>query len=222
MTKSLVSAAGLAFLTGLLSVSEVHAQTATPPPQFEVASVKLDAGCDAPGRRGRGMRRSPGQLEWECVTLAVLIQNAYGAFADPSKQNAKRVPVSGAPAWIQSERYSLIAKSEGNTPVSQMLGPMLRRLLEDRFALKVRRETREAPVYELTVAKGGPKVKQTPEGSCVPLDLNRAPQASPQVPARMPGCGAQRMMGTDTVVTLNFVRSDDGGFGRISHKPHGP
>jgi uncharacterized protein (TIGR03435 family) len=42
-----------------------------------------------------------------------------------------------------------------------MRGPMLRALLEDRFALKIRRETREMPVYLLTVAKGGFKLQQS-------------------------------------------------------------
>jgi uncharacterized protein (TIGR03435 family) len=41
--------------------------------------------------------------------------------------------------------------------VAMMLGPMMQRLLEDRFHLKIHRETREGPVYFLTVARGGPK-----------------------------------------------------------------
>jgi len=36
---------------------------------------------------------------------------------------------------------------------------MLRSLLEDRFRLKLHRETKESPVYALVPAKGGPKVK---------------------------------------------------------------
>jgi uncharacterized protein (TIGR03435 family) len=37
--------------------------------------------------------------------------------------------------------------------------PMLQALLADRFKLAMRRDTREAPVYALTLAKGGPKLK---------------------------------------------------------------
>jgi uncharacterized protein (TIGR03435 family) len=36
---------------------------------------------------------------------------------------------------------------------------MLRSLLEERFQLKVHRETRELPMYDLVVAKGGLKIK---------------------------------------------------------------
>jgi uncharacterized protein (TIGR03435 family) len=47
---------------------------------------------------------------------------------------------------------------------------MLQTLLEDRFALKIRRETREGRVYLITVAKGGPKL-QPFQGGCTPVDL---------------------------------------------------
>jgi uncharacterized protein (TIGR03435 family) len=51
-----------------------------------------------------------------------------------------------------------------------MRGPMLQALLEDRFKLRVRRETKEIQVYELTVAPGGPKLQRYREGSCAPPD----------------------------------------------------
>ena len=41
-------------------------------------------------------------------------------------------------------------------------------ILEDRFKLKIHRETRQGPVYELVLGKGSPKLKPLPEGSCVP------------------------------------------------------
>jgi uncharacterized protein (TIGR03435 family) len=43
---------------------------------------------------------------------------------------------------------------------------MMQALLEDRFKLKIHRENRVVPVYELTVAKGGPKLQPHREGSC--------------------------------------------------------
>jgi uncharacterized protein (TIGR03435 family) len=51
-----------------------------------------------------------------------------------------------------------------------MRGPLMQRLLEDRFRLKVHRETREVPVYFLTVAKEGHKLKASQEGSCGHFD----------------------------------------------------
>ena len=51
---------------------------------------------------------------------------------------------------------------------------MLRALLENRFQLKIHHEIREGPVYELTVAKGGYRLK--PSRGCVPFDPNQLPR----------------------------------------------
>jgi uncharacterized protein (TIGR03435 family) len=64
-----------------------------------------------------------------------------------------------------------------------MSGPMLQALLEDRFKLKIQRAEREVPVYEVTVAKAGLKMKRVDEGSCVPESF------SPPAPAQKPTCG---------------------------------
>ncbi len=68
----------------------------------------------------------------------------------------------GGPSWINSERYDIEAKADGNPSAQTMEGPMLQALLEDRFNLKIHRETRDILVYELTVAKGGPKLRPPP------------------------------------------------------------
>ena len=52
-----------------------------------------------------------------------------------------------------------------------MQGPMLQALLEDRFQLKIHRETREVPVYALTVEQGGSRLKPFEEGSCIAMPL---------------------------------------------------
>jgi uncharacterized protein (TIGR03435 family) len=62
---------------------------------------------------------------------------------------------------------------------------MLQTLLTDRFKLAVHRETREIPVYALTVAEGGPKLKQSTEASCFDFD--------PAVPMQGSACGASLM-----------------------------
>ena len=52
-----------------------------------------------------------------------------------------------------------------------MRGPMLQTILEDRFKLKLGRENRDIPLFALTVAKGGPKLKPHQEGSCAAVSL---------------------------------------------------
>jgi len=89
------------------------------------------------------------------------------------------VPISGGPAWINSDQFEIEAKAENAQGQGMMRGPMLQALLEDRFKLKIRRETREVPVYALTVAKGGLKLQASRAGSCVPLDFS-LPAPHPQ------------------------------------------
>jgi uncharacterized protein (TIGR03435 family) len=60
-----------------------------------------------------------------------------------------------------------------------MYGPMTRTLLEDRFRLKLHDEVRNLPVYKLTVLKQAARLKPTPEGSCVPVDLKTILQSPP-------------------------------------------
>ena len=63
------------------------------------------------------------------------------------------------PAWFE-ERYDIVAKVPlGATRTEQDL--MLRSLLIERFHMSVRVEAREMPGYVLTVAKGGPKLKES-------------------------------------------------------------
>ena len=112
-------------------------------PAFEVTSVKVN-------RSGDGSSNSPrlvnGRLTAENTTLRSILQVAYGLGP---------VQISG-PAWIDSDRFDLDAKSPEGVPDTAVM-PMLQALLKDRFQLAAHRETRETPVYELTVMKAGPK-----------------------------------------------------------------
>ena len=59
---------------------------------------------------------------------------------------------------MEKERYTINAKPASAQSFVMMHGPMMQALLEDRFKLKIHRETREVPVYLLTIAKGGAKL----------------------------------------------------------------
>ena len=75
--------------------------------------------------------------------------------------------LTGVPAWLSPIHYEIDAKvSEADLPrwkdpaqQPAMLRAMLQAMLADRFKLAVHRETKEVPVYELTVARNGPKFK---------------------------------------------------------------
>jgi len=67
-----------------------------------------------------------------------------------------------------------------------MRGPMMQRLLEDRFHLKIRREAREVPAYALTAVQGAAKLQPYQEGSCSIRDLLEIP--NPQIPPGQKPC----------------------------------
>jgi uncharacterized protein (TIGR03435 family) len=144
---------------------------APPVPKWDVVSVKP---CPPdpinPGGRGGGMGAHPGRLNVVCLSAMFMIRSAYITFANPIIKPSGSIPISGGPAWINSDQYSIDAKTEGR-PTSQMIeGPMLQAILEDRFRLKIHRETKEIPVYELTVDKRGLKMEAVAEDSCVQYD----------------------------------------------------
>lgn len=137
---------------------------------FEVASVRLNKS----GVRGGTMEFLPGHERFVMtnMSLGALILVAYDITVRQ---------LSGA-ELLGSECYDIAAKAERPATRAEML-EMLRRLLAERFRLTVRRETRELPVYALTVAKGGPKLKA---GSAPEKD-----GGTPLVPAHAGGSEAE-------------------------------
>jgi uncharacterized protein (TIGR03435 family) len=61
-----------------------------------------------------------------------------------------------------------------------MMGVMLRALLEDRFKVKVHKESRDKLVYVLTVARSSSNLQPSKEGSCTPLDVNNLQNTVPR------------------------------------------
>jgi uncharacterized protein (TIGR03435 family) len=77
----------------------------------------------------------------------------------------KDYQVTGGLPWMD-DWFNIIAQAPGEKPLTyDAARPMLQTLLADRFQLKVHREVRDLPVYELTVGKRGSKMKHTPEES---------------------------------------------------------
>jgi uncharacterized protein (TIGR03435 family) len=80
----------------------------------------------------------------------------------------------GLPSWATSDYYEVDAKMDEQTAAAFKKLPreqsrkikyqMMQDLLADRFQLKFHKETRELPIYNLVVAKGGLKIETTPEG----------------------------------------------------------
>jgi uncharacterized protein (TIGR03435 family) len=127
----------------------------TQKPSFEVVSVKLNRS----GQDGGSIRPSGDRLIATNVTLKNLLNFAFR----PSKGQFLNQQIIGGPAWIDTDRFDVQAKLEGGGPSlpPEQLRDMLQALLEDRFQLKARRDSRELPIYNLVVTKGGgPKLSQ--------------------------------------------------------------
>ena len=152
-----------------------------PTPKFDAVSVK-------PCRQGaqRGGDSSPGRLYLGCAILADtdntgVIQRAYNRYATGQLTSTKIVPIEGVPDWLHSEGFEIEARSDGQPTILMMEGPMMQAILEDRFKLKIHRETRQGPVYELALAKGPLKLKPVQDGSCIP------PRIGHPLPSLSPG-----------------------------------
>jgi uncharacterized protein (TIGR03435 family) len=155
----------------------VRAQS-VPRPTFEVVSIRP---CRPDTPRARTNHAPPSGpteiLRIECQTVERLIEDAYSAYATGKLRfRGSPVAIEGAPAWIRSERYTIQAKADAARSRGVMHGPMLQRILEDRFGLKLRREPKKVPIYVLTVAKGGPKnLHPAKPGACLAWDLDHLP-----------------------------------------------
>jgi uncharacterized protein (TIGR03435 family) len=159
------------FLAAMTLASAVvgEAQSSLVRSGFDVATIKPAANAN-----GQSLLQAvPGRLRMTNLALRRLILNAYGV---------QDYQLLGDPPWLASEHYDIQATAAGNTSVQQMEGPMLQVLLEERFKLTLHRETRQLPVYNLAVAKGGAKLQTSKEGSCTPYL-----EDSPPPPASVPG-----------------------------------
>ena len=125
-------------------------QTAPPPPEFEVASVRPSPD-GAIGQLHLGLQVDGSQVRVNHLALRDCLAIAF---------NLKPYQVSG-PDWLASERFDIIAKLPQGAPREQVQ-PMLQALLLDRFQMKTHHESRDFPVYALVVAKGGLKMQALP------------------------------------------------------------
>jgi uncharacterized protein (TIGR03435 family) len=96
-------------------------------------------------------------------TLKLMIAAAY---------NLNSREISGGPEWLESDHYDIVAVTPGEVrPTRDEQMAMLRNLLADRFKLAFHREQKEFSIYELEVAKGGPKLKPSTAAPDDPAQL---------------------------------------------------
>lgn len=171
----------------LLVSLPAFSQTATPRPEFEVASIR-PSGPQPPSTLGIGLHIDGAQVTFNYLALRDYIAMAY---------DLKNYQISG-PEWLASTRFDIAAKVPAGTSRDQVR-PMLQSLLEDRFQMKTHRDTKEFAVYALVVAKGGPKMKESP------LDPESADSSGAADPGRSGGVNITAQGGRGGV-NVNYGR----------------
>jgi uncharacterized protein (TIGR03435 family) len=141
-------------------------------PAFDAASVKLNTSRTLPVR----ISTFPGRFSASNVSLRMLVRNAY---------SLQDFQMSGGPNWMDADRFDVDATAGGSTTFDRIRA-MTRTLLQDRFKLVAHNETRELPIYILTVArrdgKLGDQIKQAGT-ECKPIAvLAGAPPPPPPPP----------------------------------------
>jgi len=180
--KLLLSTAGVLALTmpivfGVVNAPPVRAQdqadsTGANAPAYKSASVqphKTVSGVDEPF----DIMFGPDGVRAKGATLQTIIGMAYGVQADL---------ISGTPDWVSSEKYDINLKlSDSPAPDAQKpaggigaqhLQLTLQAFLAERFKLALHRETKDLQVYDLVVAEGGSKLKETKPAFLNPNGIN--------------------------------------------------
>ena len=152
-------------ILALVSIHHAHCQ-----PAFEVASITpCKPGTPEPAEERMGMVQftAPGgRFNAKATSLKFLLEWAYGIL--PSQHTA-------GPSWMEHDRYDIVAKASGN-PDDDQMKLMVRSLIAERFKLKMRRETREAPAIVISLGKSAPKLFPPKEGE--KYSIGMTPQVS--------------------------------------------
>jgi uncharacterized protein (TIGR03435 family) len=196
--------------TNAVATASSQAASVVPEPsiRFDVVSIKQSKDRNAP--REHSAPRDGDGMTFSNVPMAMVILAANN-FNNPSL-------VQGLPDWTLVDRYDVTVKvSDADVAVYHTLSAaqrrmMLRRVLEDRIGLKAHPELRPEPVYDLVVARGGPKMKVATLGDAYPNGFKAAPGQT--ILFTPPG----RLVGQGATITELAMRISDLGDDSIGHQ----
>ena len=187
---------GLAVLCFIVTHAQAPADQA-----FEVASVKP---TDQPLQ---GFTSSPDRFLSRSTTLLRLILYAY---------EVDDFQVQGGPGWVRNALFAVEAKASGE-PTAQQMRRMVRRLLAERFGLKMHVETKDLPRYSLVKARDDGRLGEKLRPSavdCPAVIATRGPDYTPPPadpktfgrlpqPGALPRCAVTARMTGDSVTVVH-------------------
>jgi uncharacterized protein (TIGR03435 family) len=204
----MIAVAGVSAVSSPVATGMLYAQALPPPPayKYDVVSIRRSA----PGEQNSGFGPgAQGGLKARNDTAMQLLTFAY---------DARDYQFLGAPGWAQSERFEINLTPDQSEVVpgpgvarAQLEGwvnrnrQRMQAVLHDRFGLVLRMETRELPVYALTVAKNGHKL-------ATPADPAQGPSMNINNRQQIMAKSATLKMLTDSLSMLlgRFVRDETG------------
>jgi len=186
------------------------------PIKFDVVSfrrAKLDTTLPPSATRRRALPPDGDFISYHSSTIDSLLMFAYQGWS------AGSFTIWGEPDWVKNDLYDFTAKVAPEDVVAwknMMLidkRVMVRVALEEALKLKVHADTSEHPVYDLVVAKGGPKLMDYHAGDTVTPPF---PGAKPITGHVLTGYDRVNMVCQDiTMADLVLVLSEpDDGVGR--------
>lgn len=166
----------------LAALGPAFGQTPDARLSFDVASIKVSAPikgspispANLPVMKGGPGTNDPERITYSRLPILTILLNAFGMAFDQ---------LTG-PSWISngdaatSQKYDIQANVPPGTTKEQAKAMMLN-LLKERLGLTYHRETKEFTVYELTIAKGGPKLRAAEAANGEP-----PPKPQPGAPGR--------------------------------------
>ena len=136
-------------------------------PTFDISTVKPSK--DPSG--GVFMRSPADGFIASGISLRQLIQVSYRLY--------NRDFVIGGPPWIDADKFDFEAKVDNSRPGATKVAlrdrqrtALLQPVLADRFQLKLHEIKKDFPIYNLVLAKGGPKVRASVSPSGTECGIN--------------------------------------------------
>ena len=131
--------------------------------KFEVVSIKPHTAGSGPVQAGP----TPEGYRSIGLPMFAIFQWAYALPGQPGLLRGDQI--EGDPRWLSGELYDVVAKvaqadlADWRKPAIRqtMLRAMLQDMLAERCKVVVHHGSKEAPVYDLVIARGGPKFKSS-------------------------------------------------------------
>jgi uncharacterized protein (TIGR03435 family) len=136
---------------------------APPPPHIDFSVVSFKR-CSNRGSNRVDLPLDSDFVAYHCQPIFRLIYFAYGGATDFNFN------LSGYQSWVETDLYDFQAKvAPEDIPIWQKMGlntrrVVVRQLLADELKLSIHVDKTPKPVYVLSVAKGGPKLKPYTDG----------------------------------------------------------